>query len=75
MEGDLVLLLLEGDVDLEDFNDVIEMLLFLFLIVIFVFLVLLMMLIFEFERYWCNVFGVSICMYMFILIYVDIIKF
>lgn len=45
-----MLLLLEGDVDLEDFNDVIEMLLFLFLIVIFEFLVLLMMLIFEFER-------------------------
>lgn len=45
-----MLLLLEGDVDLEDFNDVIEMLLFLFLIVIFVFLDLLMMLIFEFER-------------------------
>lgn len=69
-----MLLLSEGDVDLEDFNDVIETSLSLLSTVILVSLASLMTSISESERYRRNVFGVSICMHMLTLIYADKIK-
>lgn len=54
-----MLLLSEGDVDLEDFNDVIETSLSLLSTVILVSLASLMTSISESERYRRNVFGVS----------------
>lgn len=66
-----MLLLSEGDVDLEDFNDVIETSLSLLSTVILVSLASLMTSISESERYRRNVFGVSTCMHMLTLIYAD----
>lgn len=58
-----MLLLSEGDVDLEDFNDVIETSLSLLSTVILVSLASLMTSISESERYRRNVFSVSTCMH------------
>lgn len=69
-----MLLLSEGDVDLEDFNDVIETSLSLLSTVILVSLASLMTSISESERYRRNVFDVSTCMHMLTLIYADKIK-
>lgn len=69
-----MLLLSEGDVDLEDFNDVIETSLSLLSTVILVSLASLMTSISESERYRRNVFGVSTCLHMLTLIYADKIK-
>lgn len=66
-----MLLLSEGDVDLEDFNDVIETSLSLLSTVILVSLASLMTSISESERYRRNVFSVSTCMHMLTLIYAD----
>lgn len=68
-----MLLLSEGDVDLEDFNDVIETSLSLLSTVILVSLASLMTSISESERYRRNVFCVSTCMHM-LTLYADKIK-